>query len=278
MSASNSRLKELYLNKPECVIDLPERLLSPEKVDTYRAMSRLAIVEIAGRDSLAAAVKSVEEEGITDLLPTYVYTGTEHGPWESVERAVDRLARRLPQVRVHDMIVLGSPGFWQALNGRFSSELTSMYGFCPPWVGCDLYLHTIRIPLSIMLGEVPIIAGEREKHDGTIKVNQVREALDVYQNLANDFGVRLLLPLRHVVDGASITEILGFEWQAGKEQLGCVLSGNYRELDGSVDATARQVQGYLEEFAEPCAKKIIESYLAGDIPDHLEIAAQVLNA
>ncbi|MES0349995.1 MAG: hypothetical protein ABUK19_04690, partial [Desulfobacteria bacterium] len=77
------RLKELFLNKPECVIDLPEWLLSPEKVETYRSMSGLAIVEIAGRDSVAAAVKGVEEEGFTDLLPTYVYTGTEHGQWES---------------------------------------------------------------------------------------------------------------------------------------------------------------------------------------------------
>ncbi len=278
MSISNSSLKELYLNKPECVIDLPEWLLPPEKIEEYRATPGLAIAEIAGRDSVAAAVKSAEDEGFTDLLPTYVYTGTEHGPWKTVESAVDRLARRLPQVHVHDMIVLGSPGFWQALNGRFISKLISRYGFATPCVGCHLYLHTVRIPLSITLGEVPVITGEREAHDGAIKVNQVSEAMDVYQNLANDFGVRLLLPLRHVSEGTRITEMLGFEWQAGKEQLGCVLSGNYRGLDGSVDATARQVQRYLEEFAEPCAKKIIESYLAGDIPDHLEIAAQVLNA
>jgi hypothetical protein len=276
MSTYNSRLEELYLNKPECVIDLPEWLLPPEKIETYRGMPRLAIVEIAGRDSVAAAVKSVEEEGFTDLLPTYVYTGTEYGSWESVKRAVDRLTSRLPQVQMHDLVVLGSPGFWHALNGRFISELRSRYGFCTPCVGCHLYLHTIRIPLSTMLGEAPIIAGEREKHDGTIKVNQVSEALDVYQNIANDFGVRLLLPLRHVVEGARITEILGFEWHAGKDQLGCVLSGNYRQLDGSIETTAQQVQRYLQEFAEPCANKITESYVAGDIPDHLEIAARVL--
>jgi hypothetical protein len=80
------------------------------------------------------------------------------------------------------------------------------------------------------------------------------------------------------VEGARITDILGFEWHAGQEQLGCVLSGNYRQLDGSIETTAQQVQRYLAEFAEPCAKKIIESYVTGDIPDHLEIAARVLNA
>jgi hypothetical protein len=276
MPSFDPRLKELYLNKPECVITLPERLLSSEKREEYRAISQLAIVEIAGRDSLAAAVKSVEEKAFTDLLPTYVYTGTEHGPWTDVEKAVERLAGRMPEVRVHDLLVLGSPGFWQALFGRFITELLSRYGFYVPCVGCHLYLHSVRIPLALTLGKIPIIAGERERHNGRIKLNQISEVLNLYQHVANDFGVRLFLPLRHLAEGRRIEEILGFEWQEGKEQLGCVLSGNYRALDGSVDCAPWQVQAYLEEFALPCAKKIIESYVAGHIPNHLEIAASVL--
>ena len=278
MSSYSSRLKELFLNKTECIIDLPEWLLPPEKIEAYRAMPRLAIVEIAGRDSVAAAVKSVEEEGFTDLLPTYVYTGTEHGSWESVERAVGRLSSRLPEVQIHDLVVLGSPDYWHALNGRFISELSSRYLFCTPCVGCHLYLHTVRIPLSVRLGKIPIVAGERENHDGSIKVNQIGVALDIYQRIAGDFGVPLLLPLRQITEGTAITEILGFEWYAGKEQLGCVLSGNYRGLGGNVETTAGQVKTYLKEFAKPCAEKIIESYVSGHIPDHLGIAAQTLNA
>ena len=276
MSHYNSSLKKLYLEKSECVIDLPTWLLPSEKIEKYRAMSRLAMVEIAGRDSIAAAVKSVEEESFTDLLPTYVYTGTEHGPWASVEDAVHRLARRLPEVRIHDLVVLGSPGFWQALNGRFIAELTSRYGSYTPCVGCHLYLHSVRIPLAVTLGKVPIISGERELHDKAIKVNQISEALDVYQAMAKDFGVSLLLPLRHMAEGSRIEEILGFQWKAGKEQLGCVLSGNYLSSAGVLSVGASQVQKYLEEFAGPCAKKIIRSYLAGHIPNHLEIAVKVL--
>ncbi|MBW1741819.1 MAG: hypothetical protein JRJ47_00115 [Deltaproteobacteria bacterium] len=271
------RLKEIFTDKPECVIDLPEWLLPSQKINAYRDMSGLAIVEIAGRDSIAAAVKSVEEEGFTDLLPTYVYTGTEHGLWANVEQAVERLAAQLPGVRVHDLINLGSPGFWHALNGRFVSELISRYGFYTPCVGCHLYLHSVRIPLSMTLGKVPIVAGEREHHDGTTKVNQIKEALDVYQGIAKGFGVSLVLPLRHVGEGDRITDILGFEWKAGEEQLGCVLSGNYRTLDGTVQNTAAQVQRYLEEFAGPCAKKILEAYITGDTPNHLQMAASVLH-
>lgn len=278
MSSFDPRLKELYLNKPECVITLPEWLLPSEKIKEYRAISRLAIVEIAGRDSVAAAIKSVEEEAFTDFLPTYVYTGTEHGPWASVEKAVERLASRLPEVRVHDLLVLGSPGFWRALCGRFISELISRYGFYTPCVGCHVYLRSVRIPLALSLGKVPIISGERELHDDRIKINQISEALDVYEDIAKDFGVQLLLPLRHIAEGDRIEEILGFDWQEGNEQLGCVLSGNYRALDGSVNYAPSQVQTYLEEFAWPCAKNIIESYATGHIPNHLEIAAQVLGS
>ena len=276
MSDFASKLKVLYLSKAEIVIDFPEWLLSPEMVDELRAISRLAIVEIAGRDSVAAAVRGAEEESITDLLPTYAYTGTEYGSWSTVDDAVKRLSRRLPEVRIHDLLVIGSPGFWQALNGRFISELVARYGFYVPCVGCHLYLHSVRIPLALMLGGVPIISGERERHNGDSKVNQIPEALDLYQGLAKKFGVQLALPLRHIAEGDRIAELLGFDWPEGKEQLECVLSGNYYPLDGNAVVSATQIKRYLEEFALPCASKIIQSYVEGQVPNHIAIAAQVL--
>jgi hypothetical protein len=276
MASFDSWLKELYLNKPECVIGLPEWLLSGKEIEEYSRMPRLAIVEIAGRDSVAAAVKSVQQESFTDLLPTYVYTGTEHGPWSSVNTAVERLAMRLPEVQVHRLLVLGSPGFWQALNGRFIGELVSRYGFYTPCIGCHAYLHSVRIPLALSLGRVPVISGERELHDGATKVNQNAEALDFYQDIGRHYGVRFAFSLRRETKGDHISDILGFEWQEGKEQLGCVLSGNYQGLDGSASTTTWQVQRYLEEFVRPCIMEILESYVAGHIPNHREVAAQVL--
>jgi hypothetical protein len=126
--------------------------------------------------------------------------------------------------------------------------------------------------------KIPIISGEREWHGKSAKINQTNEALNVYQGIAKHFGVQLLLPLRHIAEGDRIAEILGFEWQEGKEQLGCVLSKNYRLLDGGTCGTASQIQRYLEEFASPCAKEIIKSYTVGHVPNHLDIAAQVLGS
>ncbi|MDY6971369.1 MAG: hypothetical protein SV775_03460 [Thermodesulfobacteriota bacterium] len=276
MSGFDSQLKELYLNKPECVINLPTWLLTPQRIEAYRALPRLAIVEVAGRDAVAAAVKSVEEDGFTDLLPVYGYTGTEHGPWSSVEEATARLTERLPQVRVHGLLAMGSPGFWHALNGRFINELISRYGFHSPCIGCHLYLHCIRIPLALTLGNAPIISGEREKHNDTVKVNQTCIVLNTYQDLAEEFGIRLLLPLRGVEEGDRIEDILGFEWREGEGQLGCVLSRNYQRLDASLRIPELRVQRYLEEFAVPCAREIIKSYASGRISNHVEVAARIL--
>jgi hypothetical protein len=276
MTDSSSLLEELFLTKPECIIDFPERLLSQGKIREYQGIRNLAMVEIAGRDSVAAAIKGVEEKEFTDLIPTYAYTGTEYGPWSSMERAVRRLTERLPQTRVHDPLVLGSPGFWQALNGRFISEIISRYDFFTPCVGCHLYLHSVRIPLAMSLQNIPIITGERERHNGDIKINQTFEVLDLYQRMAELFNIELLMPLRHISEGKQIEEILGFEWHQGKEQLECVLSGNYRMLDSKDVFSEKSVRGFLEDFAVPCSKEIIESYASGHIPDHTSIAARIL--
>jgi hypothetical protein len=272
----NDVLKQVYLDKPECVINFPQRLLSSQKIDDYRAMSRLAIVEIAGRDSVAATVKAVEEKGFADLIPTYAYTGTEHGPWVSVEQAVIRLQSRLPETKIHDILILGSPGFWRALNGRFITELISRYGFYVPCLGCHLYLHSVRLPLSHLLGGVPIISGERESHDGRIKINQIAEALESYETIAKEFDTELIMPLRNISDGNRIRDLLGFEWKEGGDQLGCVLSGNYRGLNGDVRIEGRQVRQYLDEFACPVTRKIITAYIKGGKPNHLNIAAELI--
>jgi hypothetical protein len=193
-----------------------------------------------------------------------------------MERAVRRLGERLPRIRVHDPVVMGSPGFWQALNGRFISEFISRYVFYTPCVGCHLYLHSVRIPLALSLQNVPIITGEREQHNGDIKINQTSEVLDFYQRLAEFFNIELLMPLRHIREGKQIEEILGFEWHQGKEQLDCVLSGNYRMLDNKGAYKNKSVRGFLEEFAVPCSKEIIKVYASGHIPDHTSIAARIL--
>jgi len=277
MTDSSLALEAHFRDKPECVIHFPPWLLSSREIDAYRQLRCLAIVEMAGRDSVAAAIRAVQTEGFTDLLPVYAYTGTEYGPWAGVETAVHRLRGRLPGTRIHDLLLLGSPRFWHALNGRFMSELITRYGFYTPCVGCHLYLHAVRFPLALTL-KAPVIAGERERHDGAVKINQTATALNSYQDLATRFEIPLLFPLRHIDDGKEIERILGFDWKQDDEQLGCVLSGNYKSLQNRVNITEEKVAAYLREFASPVVFKIIETYRRNKTPDHRKLALDMFQS
>ncbi len=41
---------------------------------------------------------------------------------------------------------------------------------------------------------------------------------------------------------------------------------------------ASKISRFMEKFARPCVSKIIESYLANRIPDHIEIASRILGS
>jgi hypothetical protein len=269
-------LSTVFRDKPELLINLPDWMLSEKQVDAYRKMNNLAIVEISGRDSIAAAVKSAENHKFSDLLPVYVYTGTEFGQFDHVEQAVDRLSRILPDVVVHPILVMGSPKFWRAINGRFIGDLVKRHGFYSPCPGCHLYLHAARMPLAIKLGNKPIISGERESHTGMIKINQTAAALDFYLDFAAHFGIRLLFPVRHIASGNEIEQIIQITWERGKGQLNCGLSENYHMIDSPTTVSPEDVRCFYEKFAGPAAKAISAAYLSGYVPDHNAIAEQIL--
>ncbi len=270
-------LAAVFRDKPELVWPLPEWMLPGQELARLRRQGGVAVVELAGRDSVAAALKAVAAGGLRVLVPTYVYTGTEHGPWSLVAQAHQRLGQRLPPgVEMLPLLVFGSPRFWQALNGRFLGELLRRYGFSTVCVGCHLYLHALRLPLARALGDAPIIAGERLSHDGRVKVNQVVACLKAYQELAAGFGVELMLPLTQVRDGAQVEAILGLDWGEGRDQPGCALSGNYNDLQGQPLYSLQALTGFLEEFALPLARGVMATHLAGGQPSHLALAQELL--
>jgi hypothetical protein len=274
-------LNQIFRDKPERIIGFLDEYMIQPKAKNLAGNPGLAIVELAGRDSVAAALAAVEERGLDTLLPTYVYTGSEHGPFSWIEEALARLTSRLPTgANVLDPLIMGSPGFWRALNGGFMGELNRRYGLSPVCVGCHLYLHAVRIPLARLLGVdgkgAPIISGERESHDNKIKLNQVAPALDAYAALCSEFGVELMLPIRNVTDGSRIEKILGLAWPEGGEQLGCVLSGNYRGCDGQVDFNPKALIAFLNEFALPLTREVLDDYLDGRMPNHMQLAKDIL--
>ncbi len=253
----------LLAEQPECF--LPS--LSSETNSKLASAQNLAIVEIAGRDSIAAAIKAAQERPIDAFLPTLAYNGAQYGSLESVELAIDLLAQKIGKKRVCDLAIIGSPKFWQALTVRFADLLTERFGFYTPYVACHLYIHAVRVPLAKHLNCKLIISGERESHNGAIKLNQTPLVLDRYAQLTAHFEIELYQPLRKVQAGAEIERLLGEPWPAGHRQLHCMLSGNYKNPDGSVDfgpgrrfsdeQSARFLDGYALPLAQICLEKIV---------------------
>ena len=266
-----------FLDKSEMVINFLDKQLSFYLIEQLLDHPRAAIVELAGRDSVAAAIKAVEEHSFTAIVPTYVYTGTEYGNWNHVIEAFKNLNQRISkEIRIIDLLVFGSPKFWHALNGRFLSILTNKFGFITACVGCHMYLHSVRIPTARRLGNIPIISGERELHNDKVKINQTSPSLDAYKALAEKFEVELLYPLRNISDRKEIDKLVGETWEEGERQLKCSLGGSYRPADGNLDLNSDQLNKYFTDFASPVTVEIIEAYLKKEVPNHLEIAEKYI--
>jgi hypothetical protein len=276
----DSRFGDILRDKPEIVSPIPEWMLPADTVEALQTAELPAIVEIAGRDSIAAAVRAVEELPIDAILPTIAYTGTEFGDWripfEKAGFLKKLLAEEAPGVAVYSPVVLGAPGLWRALNGRYISTLSERYGFYSPCLGCHVYFHALRVPLAKTTGCNIVVAGERESHDSRVKLNQISAALDAYVDLLARFGVEFVLPLRHVASGAEIEELVGGDWKEDSGQLGCVLSGNYRDTSGGVSYDEDAVKSYLADFTVTVAERAVNAYLAGETPDYLKLAEGLL--
>lgn len=224
--------------------------------------SPIAIVEIAGRDSVAAAVVAVRERGFRELVPTVAFTGTETGDRDAPMRIVSTLRGLVGRSTVvHDPVALSDPAMWSAMNARPCAEVRRRFGVCSPCLACHLYLHLLRVPLAWSHGNAPVIAGERDTHDGRIKLSQMPEGIDAAARVLEYAGIELLQPIRSA-SGAEVAELVGGGWDQEASQLGCQLSGNYVNFDGSVTYDADGYRRYVSEFFEPIGRAVIDAWRA----------------
>ncbi len=236
------------------------------------------IAQIAGRDSVAAAVLAVRERGFTRVVPTVAYTGTETGDSTAPARAVDRLRELLlGTAEVAEPITLHDPRLWAALNGRPAAEIRERFRMFSPCMACHLYFHLLRVPLAWALDDAPVVSGERDTHDGRVKLSQTTASIDASIRVLAYGGVELLEPLRDLA-GEQVGELVGDGWDEGAGQLSCLLSGNYATLDGRVPLDESAYDRYIAEFFEPVGRAVIDAWRnPGDGPaDYAGIVGEVL--
>jgi len=239
--------------------ELAANSLGAERVEMLRALPGLAVGAVAGRDAIAAIVEAVRAEGFSVVLPTSVATGTEYGNTDAPLEAVAALRRELgDDVEVLGPLRIGAPRLWAALNGRFSAEIAERFGLHSPCLACHLYVHLARVPLAWALGNAPVITGERDTHDGRIKLSQTTASIDAETRVLAHAGIELLTPVR-AFSGADVG-VLVPGWHEGEKQLCCVHSGNYKRLDGSVRLDEPGYERYLREFFEPAGRAVIDAW------------------
>lgn len=219
--------------------------------------SQVVIGEFAGRDSAAAIIKAMEDKDIDHVLPMATFAPTEYGDFNTLKANVKSTQNRAAEIHgntktVDELVYYSHPDLWSVLNGRFAYELRKKYGFFSPCIGCHAYFHLVRIPFALQLGK-KIISGERENHDGRIKINQLGPCLDIYQKITAYFGVQLLMPLRNIQQGKEVVDLLGWDWEEGGSQPVCALSGNDRDAKGQVHYDPDALTHFLNEFLYPVA-------------------------
>jgi hypothetical protein len=266
------------------LIEKPERITGFDvglagRLRDAVAGGKTALVEIAGRDSVAAGVLAASSFDF--LVPTVVYSGTGYGDWEVMLDNAGYLADLLEHrddVRViRETVLLGSPRWWHAAGGRFATVLWDRYGFLTTCVACHMYFHAARVPFAREIGAEAVVAGERLLHQDRRKVNQVGPALGSYSMVLNRAGVDLMLPLKDVRDGSLVEELVG-PWPESSRQLTCVLESNYRDSSGEFEVPEESLRAYLEQFLEPFSSKILAEYGEGVTPRYMKIAEDVLSA
>lgn len=233
-------------------------------------MNDKVIIELAGRDSFAALIKYLQSNEVKEVIPTIVKSPPEYGPLETVTNQLDWIREKFTNnpARFSRPSILEDQKLWWVLNGRFISEIIQRYGFYTPCIGCHLYFHLMRIDIAIDNAVTKIISGERELHEQKIKINQIAEVLDAYQEVLAHIGLDLIFPLRKTFSNEQVESLLGKKWEEDQDQLSCVFKNNYHSIGRQILIGNNTLNPYLEEFLIPVGKIIAQAKIDKN-PDYL---------
>lgn len=240
---------------------------------------KTVIGEFSGRDSVAAILKMLGDETINHILPIATFAGTEYGDfdglYENYIKMLDIVKQRYgDEKKIYDLLEFNDEKLWAIMAGRVQSLVNSKYGVISPCIPCHLYFHLTKVEFAKVLSGT-IISGERESHDGRIKVNQLDVSLNAYVKIIEKTGCNLVMPLRKMTAGHQVEELIGWDWQEGKDHPKCVLSGNYRDQNGKAVYDEVMTEKYIEAFLVPMGS-LIGKWLLSGTRDYKKLEKEVL--
>jgi len=225
------------------------------------------IGEFSGRDSVAAIIAAFERDACDFVLPVASFAGTEYGDTRDL---LENHAHLRTEIKtryggaktIGELIFYSDPFLWGLINGRHVAQLTRDFGFYTPCIGCHAYFHLLKLPFAKRLGKV-IISGERESHDGRVKLNQLPQVLDFLSSAIRAEGVQLLQPIRELSDGDAVETMIGWAWKEGVNHPECTFSGNYKLADGRVDYDPAALETFLADYLGPVHRLVAKALGTG---------------
>lgn len=238
----------------------------PEAVHAWRnsihervADRSLVVLEVAGRDSIAAAILLGKSNGSMLFLPTVAPAPTELGDVDvAIEQARLVLRSQLVPQALLPWLVVRDYRLWRVLNGRYIPTLIESFGLYSPCIGCHVYVHALRIVVARVVGARTVVSGERLSHDGHEKINQTEVSMAAHRRLFESSGVELVTPLLNVRETRAVAEALGSgtEYAKGSE-LKCVFSSAIRDARNA-SALIDRLEAYYDVFALPAAMAYLD--------------------
>ncbi len=225
------------------------------------------IAEIAGKDSVAAVMKFIRENGSLSscnkeksggsdlgivIIPTIVYTGTEYGDKKSYYDSIEFIRKKAEEAGIgfEEGTELQDGRLWNILCAKYQYLINKKYGFYTPCVACHMFTHLMRIPLLRRLGAEAVITGERHSHQGRLKANQHPGTMECFNEIFEKNGINMIKPLLEIEDTGLVNEEIADEAVIEHaNDVKCVLSGNLKgfPLEENID----KLMLYLDEFLKP---------------------------
>lgn len=251
-------------------------LFPKEMREELRDAEDITIAEIADRDSIAASLKAVKDHGIKELLPVADDIPPQYGNLNKAFNEVFWLKKEAEKygAKIHDLVFLESDEIYNILTTRYSKELIKHYGFFAPCMSCHLYFHTIRVPLVRALGGTRVVGGERNSHDGRMKVSQIPIAIDYYKKAVEELGGELVLPIRDI---ESTEEIIQLSYKENP-QLSCMFKEMYGNIPQSIMENEGLLKKFLSEFAVPLDLKVINELTSKPVVDLTKVSDEYVES
>jgi hypothetical protein len=215
------------------------------------------VVEIAGRDSIAALIKYALIHPGSYFLPTVAMIPPEEDRYNEILDYMASLQRYIFEKGsfLYDTLFLDGEYAWWKIN-MDPHELTAKYGFFTYCIGCHGVVHTLRVPLARAYAS-KVITGERHRHDDNVKINQCPAVIDSYKEFFTLHGIEYITPVIDIISKEEIDSIMKeFEEKymvKDMHWISCSLKGNAKGLDSST----LNLGTYLQEYIVPMLSDIV---------------------